>query len=89
MKLLYVFLLALALFSCGAAVDDSEPIRALTSAGYTDVHIVERHWGAPQFYGCAKGDDVAFECTAKNPKGQIVTLTVCSSFMFKASTIRF
>ena len=76
------------LVGCGAFVDESEPIRTLESAGYTEVYCSDSNYLTPSWSGCSEEDDVAFSCMAKNPAGKRVSVTVCSNFMFKGSTIR-
>jgi hypothetical protein len=88
MKKLLLVLAAVFAMSCGAFVDDSVPIAALTVAGYSEASCQSSHWILPEFYGCSEEDDTAFKCIATNPKGVRVNVTVCSNFMFKGSTIR-
>lgn len=84
----WVLLSGLLFLGCGSLVDESEPIRTLEEAGYSDANCYKKNFVTPSFSGCSKSDDVAFTCNATNPAGKRVTVTVCSNYMFKGSTIR-
>jgi hypothetical protein len=88
MKKLILVVLSYLIIGCGALVDEQEAVSTLQDEGYTAINVIEAHYLAPSVYGCAKGDDVAFECSATSSTGKKVAVTVCSSFMFKGSTIR-
>lgn len=87
-KTLILILFSIFTISCGAMVDEQKAITALENNGFTDVEILESHWLAPQFFGCSKEDNVAFSYRATNYKNKRVNVTVCSSFLFKDSTVR-
>ena len=76
------------ILGCGALVDESEAIRTLEAAGYTEVSCPTSNWVFASWSGCSKEDDVAFKCTAVNPGGVRVKLVVCSNALLKGSTIR-
>jgi hypothetical protein len=73
---------------CGLMVGNDEPVQTLQEAGYSNINCYDSHWIFPTFYGCGERDHIAFECTATNPAGGHVDVTVCSSATFKGSTIR-
>ncbi|EON11938.1 hypothetical protein [Pandoraea sp. SD6-2] len=75
--------LAALLALLSACTDSDTARRALTGAGYTDIHI-----DGYSFYGCGDNDDFSTAFTATGPTGVQVTGAVCSSFLTKAATIR-
>lgn len=83
-----IMLLSIMLLGCGAFVDESDAIRTLEEAGYTDASCPTSNWAWASWSGCSKEDDVAFKCTATNPGGNKVKLIVCSNWLMKGSTIR-
>jgi hypothetical protein len=87
MKVLTVIVCSV-LISCGAMIDADEPEQALVEAGYTKPNCSTNHWVTPHWNGCSDDDDSAWDCTALNPQGKKVSVTVCSNFWFKGSTIR-
>lgn len=72
----------------GLLVDEDVAVRALKTAGYTDVTITNRVWIMPSFRGCGEEDAVKFEATAKNPRDQSVSLFVCVGWPLKGATVR-
>ena len=88
MKYLIIMILVSLLSGCGAFISDDQAVQALNDAGYSEVSCTESHWIAPQLFGCSKDDGTAFECAATNSAGKRTQLTVCSSLLFKGSTIR-
>lgn len=74
---------------CGEAVSKDRATDAMEAAGYSDVHVTGQHGIAPEIYGCAKGDAVAFDVRAKNPAGKRTTATVCCGLILKGCTIRY
>jgi hypothetical protein len=83
-----VILLALGSCSRGAFVDESKAISALSTQGYSDIHITKKNWFAPGLFGCSEKDAVKFDAIATNPVGRRVEVSVCTGFLFKGSTIR-
>ena len=85
-----IVLLVLLIFGvveCNGGCDDvGKSNNALTSAGYTDVHL-EGH----AVFQCGGDDSSAVSFTAKNPQGQVVSGVVCGGGVFgrKGYTIRF
>lgn len=77
-----------ALVGCGEAVSPSRAKRAAEDSGFTDVVVLKQHGFSPGLYGCDEHDDVAFEVSAKNPKGDQVSMTVCCGLVWKGCTIR-
>jgi len=84
-----IILLSLALLSCSAFVEEDVPIRALETAGFTDANCGEKNFVTPSWSGCSRSDGVAFKCTATNPAGKRVKVTVCASGWLKSATIRY
>lgn len=74
-------LASLLLTSCG---NDSDTIRTLRSAGYTDI----RSTGWEPF-SCGQDDTWSTGFSAVNPVGKRVTGVVCCGLVFKGCTIRF
>lgn len=73
--------LAIALVAC---TDETNTIRTLDSAGYTDIHTTGYSW-----FECGKDDTYHTGFTAKNPAGKQVSGTVCCGMLTKGCTIRF
>lgn len=88
--LFFAFLLSLPLAYCarGFLVNDDIAVRALETAGYTDVQITEKAWFAIGFRGGEDSDAARFTAKAKNPSGKEVTVYVFSGWLFKGATIR-
>lgn len=69
---------------CGCPATDEQISRALTGAGYTDIHET-----GTVIWGCGK-DEVGSKFTARNPAGRTVSGIVCCGFFdIKGCTIRF
>jgi hypothetical protein len=72
----------------GFMASEQAAVDALTSAGYTDIEILDHQFACVTIRGC--GSDAAkFPAKAKNPQGKEVKLYVCVGWPFKGSTIRF
>lgn len=84
-----IMLLSIILVGCSAFVEEDVPIRALENAGFTDAQCGDKNFVAPAWSGCSGSDGVAFKCTATNPAGKRVRLTVCASGWLKNATIRY
>lgn len=81
MKRLPFIVMLLALIGC---TDETNTRRTLDSAGYTDIEVTGYEW-----LECGKDDTYHTGFRAKNPKGQVVTGTVCCGMWAKGCTIRF
>lgn len=78
---LLTLLLVLCVFGC---TDDDATRSTLQKAGYTDVIP-----GGYSWFSCSKEDKLQTKFTAKNPRGERVSGTVCCGLVLKACTIRF
>jgi hypothetical protein len=87
MKSVYAIAMVVLLVGCGAMVNDSWTIRAVEAQGYSNVQINSKHIMFPEFCGCSKDDDVAYEMTAINPAGKLVNIIACAGIT-KGVTIR-
>lgn len=91
--LVYAILLVALLFLVFGGplmVSDNQAVRAMESAGYTDVKVTTRVNYFVTFYGCAEGDSAYFEMRGKNSKGDLITNAfVCVGWPFKGATIRY
>lgn len=76
-----ILLLAFLLTSC---TDESASYRALTSAGYSEIKFT-----GYSIFDCGEDDVFATGFVGKNPKGELVSGTVCCGAMTKGCTIRF
>ena len=87
------FVLLLLIFLCwalrGFLVNESVAVNAMTSAGYSDVQVVEKYHFYPLAHGCDDSDAAGFKVSAVNPQGKRITAIVCSGLMLKGATIRF
>lgn len=82
--LLLLFFCGCSVFQYGLVADDQKAIHTLEVQGYSDIVIVSK---SPAIFGCGEGDAVRFDVEATNPKGERVSLIVCSGIL-KGSTIR-
>lgn len=82
------FALLLSVTGCGELVSSDRAIQAVRDEGFTEVNVREQHGIAPRFYGCVRGDSVAFDVTATNVQHRRVNLTVCCGLILKGCTIR-
>jgi len=70
---------------CMATPDDAK--YHLEAMGLSEVSIKSHHWVFVVFRGC--GSDAAmFKTSARNVKGEVVRLNVCTGWPFKGTTIR-
>ena len=76
----YLVFIVFGIVSC---TNESDTIRTLQSAGFTDIHTT-----GYDIFSCGQDDTFHTGFRAKNPAGQIVTGTVCCG-IFKGCTIRF
>lgn len=72
----------------GCVVNGDKATRAMETAGYTEVHLLDRGDIFVGLRGCEATDAVVFHMQAKNPAGKTVNTMVCSGWPFKGSTIR-
>lgn len=79
-KILYILPIILALAACS---DPKAAHRALESGGFSDIET-----GGYAWFSCGRDDGFATRFVARNPAGNMVSGTVCSSWT-KGSTIRF
>lgn len=86
MKTVFV-VMALLFASCGAWVRDDATVRAVEKQGYSNVTINAKHIVFPEWCGCAKGDDAAYDMTATNPAGVQVNIIACAGVL-KGVTVR-
>ena len=77
-----MIIVGLMLFS--GCTDDSNSVRTLRSAGYSNIKITG--W---EPFSCSEDDGFSTGFKATNPTGQTVTGVVCCGFVFKGCTIRF
>lgn len=93
MKIKCVGVVLFALISgCGSLIDNSVPIKAMESAGYTNVVVKDNHYIVPHLFGCDVNDGAAFPVEADNPNGKRIEAVVCCNhnyISFKACTIRY
>lgn len=74
---------------CGELVGNERAVETLKAEGYSDIHINAQHGISPHLVGgCGADDDVAFDATAKNPKGMTTDITVCCGVVIKGCTLR-
>ena len=79
--------IAVLLVSCGVFVQDGATVRAVEKQGYSNVAINAKHIVFPEWCGCAKGDDAAYDMTATNPAGVQVNIIACAGIL-KGVTVR-
>lgn len=79
------FLLFLCFRGCMASPDDAK--HHLEALGFSDVTIHSHHWMLVGFRGCG-ADAAVFKTSAKNIKGEVVKLNVCTGWPFKGTTVR-
>jgi hypothetical protein len=72
---------------CGTFVNDSNTVRAVEKQGYTNVQINKKHVVFPDWCGCSKDDDAAYDMTATNPAGKQVNIIACAGIT-KGVTVR-
>lgn len=77
-----ILLLSLLLLSGCTNREDAE--RALTSEGYSNIHITGYAW-----FACSEDDRFHTAFTAVNRDGKQVSGVVCSGLFFKNATIRW
>jgi hypothetical protein len=87
-----IFFMTLAVF-CGclfmaarASEDVEKPERALKAAGYADIAVKPGSL-VGEWVGCAK-EEIAYEATATNVRGEHVPLLVCCGAFIKGCTVR-
>ena len=73
--------LALILLSC---TDEAATVKTLRAHGFTDITTTGH-----EMFECGKDDDFATGFRAKNPRGEVVTGTVCCGLWGKGCTVRF
>jgi len=81
-------ILAMALVFCimlwpyrGILVPESRAIRALDTAGYTDIEITDHAWFNVSWRVCGDDDVARFTASAVNPAGpEPIIMTLCISF---------
>jgi len=71
----------------GVFASESQAVRALENAGYSDVKITDHHWVLVGLQGCG-ADAAKFDATAINPTGRKVDVYVCVGWPLKGATIR-
>lgn len=81
---LVMILLLLLLPGLGGCTNNSDAYRALDNAGYSDIKTTGYSW-----FACGQDDWYSTGFTATNPKGKVVSGTVCSGVFTKGATIRF
>lgn len=74
--------LGLLLLSLGGCTDEARTQRALDDLGFTDVRITGSRW---TIWTCGRDYTYATGFAATNPRGKIVTGTVCSGFLVGTS----
>lgn len=85
-----LFILALALTSCGYMVSEEDAIQAAQKSGLSNVRVTDSHQLAPALFGgCAKDDAAGFEVTGTNAQGKSVSASVCCGAILKGCTIRY
>lgn len=72
----------------GFMADEGDAKKALETAGYSYVHVIDRNNWMVWINGCGGSDAVAFHAKAKNPAGRDVKVMVCMGWPFKGSTVR-
>lgn len=84
-----LFLLA-SFVGCGRGIlaSNTAAREAVIAHGFTDVKVTDHAWFAVGLRGCDEKDAARFTVAATNPKGDRVTLVVCSGVIFKGATIR-
>jgi hypothetical protein len=89
MKKFIIILVSLCVLGCGSLVEKSEAHNKLLAAGFTKPSCNDGDWLFPNYNGCSRDDDVAFKYSATNPAGKRVSVTVCASYWYKGTTIRY
>jgi len=80
-KILLAVLMVLVLSGC---TNKSDAERALKAQGFSDITVT-----GYSFFACSDDDFYHTGFSAINPKGEVVTGTVCSGLLFKNSTVRW
>jgi len=77
-------ILFIAFFTLCSCTDQKEATRVLNQQGYKNIKF-----NGYDPFGCSKDDFYHTKFTAISPNGQKVKGTVCSSPLFKKSTVRW
>lgn len=72
----------------GAFVNQDIAVRALDTAGYTEIEIIDEAFFFMALRGGEKSDAARFHAKAINPVGKEVDVYVFSGWLFKGATIR-
>lgn len=74
-----VLLCAVALVGCSKTIADirARALRAAEAGGFNSPVITDEHWNVAEFYGCSKGDDVAFDMSGMGRGGKPLEAVVC------------
>jgi len=72
----------------GVFVSETKAVNALTTAGYSDVVIVDKAWFCIGLRGGENSDAVRFKAKALNPAGKPAEVYVFIGWPFKGATIR-
>jgi hypothetical protein len=85
---LVTIIVLIALEVVGAWADPARAVQSLKTQGYSDIEIVDQAWLFVGLRGCSNTDTARFSAVAKNPRGEQVSLYVCSGWPLKGETIR-
>lgn len=86
----FVFLVSGVAAAMGSQVKPEVAISAMTSAGFTNVTIVNSDVWLISLKGCGGEDNAKFDMLATNPQGEVVSNAyVCVGWPFKGATIRY
>lgn len=90
LMLYVVCIIAVIFFSAfrGTLVSEQRAIRALEKRGYSDIKITDKSVLLVHWRGCGTTDAVKFDAVAKNPRGTLTDVYVCSGWLFKGTTVR-
>jgi hypothetical protein len=88
--LFWIVLVALLLtqFILPATENSEKAIKALQKFGFTEIKIKSHNYGLIAFRGCSRDDTSRFDVRAKNSKGDLVDVSVCTSWFSGSATVR-
>ena len=83
-KIFCLAILALSLVGCA---DENQAISACQTNGFDNCNVTD-YSSAASWSGCGNDDQVAYDVTATNSRGNRVGIVVCCGWALKGCTIR-
>lgn len=84
----FFIVITLSLLGCrGYLNDEGQAVKALETAGYSDISVNSHKWFWVSLRGCG-ADASRFDAEAVNPAGRKVSVYVCVGWPLKGATIR-